>query len=230
MSAKPIIFNAAMVRALLDGSKTQTRRVIKPQPDYIESSGQWYWPLNPPHDNEGRCLFVCTASREWWEYAPRESFKYQVGGLLYVREAFISALGVGGMDENGNSIDVIYRADDGPNERTAGPWKPSIHMPRKVSRITLRITDVRVERVQDISEENARAEGLRGNAAGAWGCEGVIEDFSDLWSSINEKRGYGWEVNPWVWAISFEVIKQNVDAVIAEAGEDPAQENKGTNK
>jgi hypothetical protein len=79
-------------------------------------------------------------------------------------------------------------------------------MPRYASRITLEITDVRVERLQDISEEDARAEGIRGTESSEWGCEGLLHDFETLWESINGEGS--WDANPWVWVVSFKPVQE----------------------
>ena len=114
--------------------------------------------------------------------------------------------------------DLVWHWADG--DPSYGLWekpRPSIHMPRWASRLTLRVTDIRAERVQDISDADVLAEGIfpymhkRGDARTLHG------DFARLWDSINAERGYGWDVNPWVWAISFEVIRRNVDDVVREA-------------
>ena len=126
MSDHPIIFSGPMVRSLLDGRKTQTRRVLKPQP-------QGEQPKN-------------------WTRANDKAVRYAPGDRLYVREA-INKVSTPG--------DVVYRADfeAGGNDGAGLGWRPSIHMPRWASRLTLTVTDVRVQRLQDISEEDARAEG-----------------------------------------------------------------------
>jgi len=173
MSDKPILFSGAMVRAILRCQKHQTRRVVKPQPTFIESSGRWKWPLPKKHNNNGKCPYVVTASREWFEYAPKEAFPYHPGDTLYVKESF---RGARGYDETppskwGNKP-IWYCADGEPN----GPeWsflsdrsRPSIFMPRWASRITLRVTSVRVERLCDISESDAIAEGMEESET-VWG-------------------------------------------------------------
>lgn len=176
MKVTQILFTDAMVRAILDGRKTQTRRVVKPQP-----AGAWAAP--------GKT--ACPKGRP--------------GDLLYVREAFCPR-------SNGSlKLEQIQR----PFYRATGDklppgwgWKPNIHMPRWASRLTLRITEVRVERLHDISEADKIAEG------------GTAErPFGTVWKKINTKPGVRWEDNPWVWVIGFETIHQNVDAVLAGKGE-----------
>lgn len=198
----PILFSAPMVRAILEDRKCVTRRVVKLLPSAEHSHklgpGQGWMLL----DN-GRFMAKCP---------------YEVGDRLWVRETF-------GLDNkeyvktykheawrgqpDPSSAQVFYR--DSEHDLSIFPpgyWKPSIFMPRWASRITLEIEDVRVERVQEITEDGAKAEG----------CAPVIIDgfvecgtrkttFRALWDSINEKRGYGWDVNPWVWAITFRRIE-----------------------
>ena len=111
-----------------------------------------------------------------------------------------------------------------PHEQWPGlkpaTWRPSIHMPRWTSRLTLKITNVRVERLQDISEDDAQAEGIPPAEIGK--CRYVPTSgertraavrFHDLWDSINASRGHGWDKNPWVWVICFEVIRKNIDEI-----------------
>ena len=186
MKDKPIIFNSEMVRAMLDGRKTQTRRVIKPKHICMPA---WKWLDVCPYGKPGDRLWV----RETW-YCPK-----QYGGT-YQREK------------------LIYKADSTPNKRG---WKPSIHMPRWASRITLLVKDVRVERVQDISPSDCECEGIVGttHASPVNGLpyenyrygehEGgdPKEAFAMLWDSIDKKRGFGWSENPWVWVVEFERVK-----------------------
>jgi hypothetical protein len=192
---KPIIFSGEMVRAVLDGRKTQTRRVIKvPKPyDYGDDGIDVLWVTG-----EIKC-------------------PYQKGDKLWVRETF------GYVSDHR----VVYRADyDNLDELFKDvTWKPSIHMPRWASRITLLVKDVRVEQIQDISGDDCFAEGIdeesevyniSQNILDNWGAfpEGSSHDipdslpekaaFRELWDSINTKRGYGWDVNPWVWVVEFE--------------------------
>lgn len=190
MTERPILFSGTMVRAILEGKKTQTRRVIKPQPDddCLNDGG---WPITLE-----QCPYGVTGDRLW----AREKWCMTVGQPLSEQEP------------------IRYAADFDPASR--GPWRPSIHMPRWASRITLEITDIRVQRVQEISEDDAKNEGLRRVTDGLYtywrkdewtkgpaGFSSAVGAFRDLWDSINAKRGHVWDANPWVWAITFKVVK-----------------------
>lgn len=209
MAEKPILFSAPMVNAILGGRKSMTRRVISlPIASDIASinpdgTGDWVmWAPNAVTDEYSICHYPNGGGFSCPYGKP--------GDTLWVRETFAVNC-VGGQDF------LFYRADSYPDGDGA-PWKPSIFMPRKYSRITLRITDVRVERLQDISEADAIAEGLT-----SWSNEkqpdithygiAIVDEvwstdprlvFQRLWDSINAKRGYGWDANPWVWVVSFE--------------------------
>ena len=178
-----------MVRALLDGSKTQTRRVMKQQLVYGNVIGlfnSWYLPKGKdggtlwPNAKE-RILATCPYG--------------QPGERLWVREAWLKTnpFSDGGLHTYG------YRATD-EAEFADAIWKPSIHMPRVASRITLEVTSVRVERLQDISEADARAEGASQHPDGPW------HAYRSLWTLINGPDS--WAANPWVWAIEFKRIDQ----------------------
>lgn len=205
---KPILFNSDMVRALLDGNKTVTRRVVKPQPEKCAHS--------PYECCGGRFAFrigdrACTN-----QYKP----PYRPGDILYVRETWDF--------RPDNKLGYIYRADyDGPYEIK---WRPSIHMPREAARIFLRVTGVRVERLQGITAAGAIAEGvcwedvisavpsLPDNPA--WDMDAVIAEIQEreerelieksygtLWDNTlkhADRALYGWDANPWVWWIEFE--------------------------
>ena len=205
MSAKPILFSTPMVQALLDGRKTQTRRIIKPQPTW---DGRWFsWNGHRPNTKYGACAgtgldtkkLMCDSS----PYGKR-------GDYLWVRETFQTL-----------EAKIIYGASPPkPYVYKDIRWKPSIHMPRRASRLTLKITNVRVERLQDISEDDAQAEGIPPAEIGK--CRYVPTSgertraavrFHDLWDSINASRGHGWDKNPWVWVICFEVIRKNIDEI-----------------
>jgi hypothetical protein len=214
MTERPVLFNDAMVRAILDGSKTQTRRPIK------ASRGRELCMLT---DHEGR-LYTDDAGRprvdECWCREPEIVYDVrrpaEVGDVLWVRETHMI-----GRDHAPDSYpQIVYRADGAIHDHDGravcptpsghatikdGGWTPSIHMPRWASRLTLKVTEVRVERVQDITERDARAEGVETapfTKAGRHAGYLHVEAFEDLWNEV-----YGtWDANPWVWAISFEVV------------------------
>ncbi len=189
MKERPILMNTENVKAILDGRKTQTRRVIKPQPDFTE------YP-------DGKIL-----PYEWSEWMAKVKCPYgQVGDRLWVRETVV----IDGY------LDLYYKVDNTPLPTPPNDWKgyrggewvgniPSIHMSKWMTSRWLEITEVRVERVQEITEEDVKADFFIGQIVNG---RLVItpatkETAPELWDSINAKRGYGWEVNPWVWVISF---------------------------
>jgi hypothetical protein len=215
-----ILFSGAMVRALLDGSKTQTRRALRLQPlDVLPMNGD-------------------LAGREWVGLMTREPepkgavfrCKFGVpGDRLWVRETFLDTFGTGveHRDQDGKLQRYAFAADCRPGSygdearKDYGlKWKPSIHMPRAASRILLEIVSVRVERLQDISEAAARAEGIEslhsegtfwrdysepmGKDVVSLTCSTAKESYRTLWVSIN---GAGsWDANPWVWVVEFKKI------------------------
>ncbi|QHQ14549.1 morphogenetic protein [Pectobacterium parmentieri] len=213
MKERPIIFNAEMVRAILDGSKTQTRRTLRIQPTECNHT---HWPEHPNsewnYDDRGWSCAVCGNGVS---LAKRDVKGItcpfgKVGDRLWVRETWARY----NIDQNAH--DMAYRAttpDDWPKE---GRWRPSIHMPRWASRILLEITDVRVERLNDISEENAIAEGVARRHSDTYhgfyrdyenegygqGCTFANDSFRSLWKSIYGAES--WEANPWVWVIEFK--------------------------
>lgn len=190
----PIIFNGDMVRAILSGQKTQTRRPVKS--DFIQSDRA------PLEVAPGIFHFWCSGVHACPYGRP--------GGLLWVREthaivprtAYRCSVGVQQTLRPDDDHDAaIYRADW---TRSQGGlrWRPSIHMPRWASRILLRVTAVRVERVQDISEKDAWAEGCEGWDDDVTGGSSGFGEFAGLWEAI-----YGnWGTNPWVWVIEFERV------------------------
>lgn len=194
VTERPILFRGEMVRAILDGRKSQTRRVVRLPP------------LAPPLPFQRMVLGVA------------QFFDRPVGGngfdlrcpygasgdRLWVREAFAVRADVPWPSEKGRHY-LRYRADgdfDGMEWHAYGKWRPSIHLPRAASRITLEVTGVRVERVQEISDRDCHAEGIA-----PLGPEHSLEiprrEFRELWDRTNAKRGLGWDVNPWVWVIEF---------------------------
>lgn len=169
MSEHPILFSGPMVRAILHGTKTQTRRALRPQPDrkldatvhYDRATGGAMW-ASIHGDHGTHCPYGKPGERLW------------------VRETWRKAEGV-----------LQYRADPvtwGPTRK----WTPAIHMPRVASRLTLEVTGVRVERLQDITERDAIDEGETGTSG-----------YRLLWDDLNGKRGLGWSTNPWVWVVEF---------------------------
>lgn len=196
LKEQPILFSGEMIRAILRGRKTQTRRVIKPQPKsqpypYQFPSGEWAWKSNTPHQ------FGLTTGH----FCPYG----QPGDRLWVRETWYRQFG---------GSEIVYRAD---GEQGIHKWDSPLFMPRKSSRITLEIIGVRIERVQDISEDDCDKEIFGGdfphNVIPDYGFHGgmsIQECFAVIWDSLNAKRGYGWDVNPWVWVIEFKRIKMEL--------------------
>lgn len=219
---KPILFNTDMVRAILEDRKTVTRRVVKPQPkSHIayacmgNGSGKWCYP-----------------GKDAWEYWDDESFRLpdgisqdelkrrwtppcHTGDILYVRETWAHPSAA----EIANGADpemYLYKADD-LQPAAWDKWRPSIHMPKEAARLFLRVKSVLAERLQDITEEQARAEGCDGRcncpssgAPGSLSCVEMdfsIEKFESVWDSTikpDDLLLYGWYANPWVWVIEFE--------------------------
>lgn len=235
---RPILFSGPMVRAILEGRKTQTRRIVKPQPEFIEPSGRWVWPI-PKRAQRSGCSTACiSASREWWEYMPPGCCPYgQPGSRLWVRETW--GIGTRPHPVHGWVDGFEYRADelfidfgdDIPiyphnnfdfSKYDSGKWKPSIHMPRTASRILLEVTDVRAERLQDISEADAIAEGVesfrpvpgdgpaetlwKNYITGKFTFRTARESFFSLWEFIHGPES--WNENPWVWVVSFKQIEK----------------------
>jgi hypothetical protein len=217
-----LLMMGAMVRATLDGTKTQTRRCrglesINKRPDdcavaYQDGAGGWvFWADDAPE----------TAAFTKRMYPNGGGFRCPYGApgdRLWVRETWAASL-----DSDGDMCKpFLYRATY--DEAVYGPlkasfsdrateiwdgigntgWRPSIHMPRWASRLTLEVTGVRVERVQDISEVDAGAEGIE--CGGEWEYDTARNAFRDLWDSINGARGYGWDANPWVWVVEFKRV------------------------
>ncbi len=230
MTDRPILFSAPMVRALLDGRKTQTRRLINfPGAEKVMDF------VKVATDDEGRPVYeMKDAAGQFltrpagkglvdYHFSPRIG----IGDRLWVRETW-QGLSVGDyLPTKSSQCEVRYAATDPcadlDAEARGYPWRPSIFMPRWASRLTLIVTDVRVERLQDISEKDARAEGVDvASADPKWpgyrdyGNDAVMNpaakgSYRTLWDSIN---GAGaWAVNPWVAAYTFLVIKQNIDQI-----------------
>lgn len=207
MKERPILLNAEMVRAVLDGRKTQTRRVMKVQPHAgVRNSVFVKSGFEDGHGKELVCPFGAVGDRLW----VRETWQ---GPLVDYDEAYSMFKDPTPYQKAEN---CVYRADGGPcpeftdaDDNLRQGWRPSIHMPRWASRITLEITGVRVERLRDLSEEDAKSEGVTPPGGGVLpGWEHRI-NFRELWMSI-----YGtdnWEANPWVWVIEFKRVEANHD-------------------
>ena len=246
MKTKPILFSGPMVRALIEGRKTQTRRALKPQPEVRYVAG---WGIGRPgHPNEWTpCSGGGATAMQWQTWAEKVRLRFAVGDLLYVRETWCPA-------NTDNGPAVLFKADfhrrhlvdesypvdydkypagrgawsawAADVERgTTKAWRPAIHMPTWVSRTTLAVTDVRVQRLQDITEEDAEAEGVAKVRDHCYVVRGFDYDlaglchsrpsipYAKLWDHINGADS--WDANPWVVAVSFAVHKCNVDEFLA---------------
>jgi len=209
-----------MVQAILNGRKTQTRRVSRVQTSE-PANGQGYLYCRF-HKSEHKRLY----SHEEFIRKSIESAKYKIGDILYVRETWRNQpREYNHVTNEYSDFEYQYRADFTDEEnacygRRGGlapwKWKPSIHMPKAAARTFLCVTDVRVERLHDISEADAEAEGAykaNWNLATAKPGDKIqpptfINGFANLWDGINAKRGFGWEDNPWVWVYEFERIEK----------------------
>ena len=179
----PILFNGDMVRAILDGRKTVTRRLVG-QKDCIIRDDQ---EINK--NLKGQFELYNVTSRCGIPQNVLFKPPYDPGDILYVRETW-----------NETTHGYNYKASPLGNSRDTYPWRPSIHMPKKAARLWLKVTDVRVERLQDITEEQAEKEGCFNYTSTANG-------FSYMWDSTiknSDLDRYGWKANPWVWVIEFE--------------------------
>lgn len=210
--ARPILMSAPMVRALFDGRKTQTRRIVNrlsgvgrvtefqssatPGFDFTFRDRRLRWNDMTTADVLSRCPYGQPGDllwvRETWQHAPQKYCRCPQPSEPSPCDAW--SAGTGCVSNRG---DVVYAADGS----SAPHWRPSIFMPRWASRLTLRLTAVRVEQLQDISDEDAIAEGLM--------TPSPVVAYRDLWESIHGPGS--WDANPWVWRIAFDVIKRNVD-------------------
>ena len=201
MKERPILFSGPMVRALLAGTKTQTRRIVKPQPAHschYEMNGSGNAALHLA-DAGGPNQYVPPTPRSKDHRLPCPYG--QPGDRLWVRETWRE-------DSPDDPESAIYKADAPANLPSGFKWKPSIFMPRWASRITLEITEVRVQRLRNISAEDVLAEGIvdrwsRGNETwAAEECDEARAEYMNLWESINGPGSRN--INPWVWAITFK--------------------------
>lgn len=207
MKEKPILFNTEKVKAILDGKKTCTRQLIKRTPSNDDPCGYGFWKEFNKEDNNWY-IKDYTHSATWWtlkEYIDKFS-RYHVGDILYVRETWCF------------DSEQMYRykatlSEDTEKIRKAFGvrWHPSIHMPKEAARIFLKVTNVRIERLHEITEEGAKAEGVCGLCYDAKTGEEKYDMtwFKLFWDSTVNKKDldkYGWEINPFVWVIEFERI------------------------
>lgn len=246
MSERPILFNGEMVRAILDGRKTQTRRVVKPQPiqpcdgayfDKYNKGPQWNWWTKDNKqclDQIIKCPFGKPGDRLW----VRETW-----GINHLEHGWSKQ--VSKLNPKDLEGYILYRADgdwEDQFEQTDGdcpPWRPSIHMPRWASRITLEIKNVRVERLQDISEGDAKAEGCSKSCypeeyesdheTGYFSPKSYGSDFNYIWDSVYGKES--WEANPWVWVVEFQHLKHQFPDTINEMarGNNPKPKDQPSN-
>lgn len=191
----PILFNMEMVRAILDGRKSCTRRIIKPQPQgYFEVSEE--------------PLYIYDTDGKQGKITP----PYQPGDILYVRETWHKYIKRVGKGESCRFAEFYgYRASVANSEDADEPWRPSIHMPKEAARIWLKVTDVRVERLQDITGLSVQKEGIEVDPNECASKFDFISElfllFQRLWDSTIKKSNlnhYGWDANPYVWVIEFE--------------------------
>lgn len=215
MPIKPILFNTEMVRAILDGRKSCTRRIVK---GFIPNNAVWGYTAFTPKG--------CISCRGTFADGYGEKFfkpPYQPGDILYIRETWerFECWNCDG-DERGNCpkepkksvLDktcgcYMYRATD--EISGDAKWHPSIHMPKEAARIWLEVTNVRVERLWEISADGIRNEGLSSAAVHCGDMEIALKEWEKLWNSIIPKKDidrYGWQANPWVWVIEFERCKK----------------------
>lgn len=198
MSDRPILMSAPMVRAILAGTKTQTRRVVKPQPFRDPSTHGYQWHGGAALLRAGYGARYVHTNLEPMKRAVMKCCPYgQPGDRLWVRETW-AKWGVDYQGGEGPSKheEPIYRADGDPwDERDK--WRPGMFMPRWASRITLEATGVRVERLQDISEADAMAEGCETEHP-----DTAVGAYEWLWESIHGPGS--WDANPWVWVVSFQ--------------------------
>lgn len=203
----PILFSTPMVQAILDGRKTQTGRLFKVNKQTITADEEYVF-----FDIEiGEAVYSSMGGQSWWR-CPYGN----VGDILWVRETWSP-----GSIENGVHTGIRFKADD---ERYPVRWKPSLFMPKEAARIFLKVTNVRVERLQDISEDDAKAEGIdrgldmngkylpmyrnylknKNDGALAGVMFSAKDSFRSLWASINGPDS--WQANPWVWIVEFKVL------------------------
>ena len=204
MRELPILFNTEMVQAILNGRKTCTRRVVK---GYIPKEAEFgYTAFTPKGCISCRGTFADGYGEKFFKLPCEPS------NILYVRETFIQAA----------AHTFWYKADDKPWMSKDLLWKPSIHMPKEAARIWLKVTDVRAERLQEITEDGAKEEGANFKNGKNVGLKEkmnrtAIERFAEIWNSTIKKSvldTYGWKANPWVWVIEFERCEKPPECIL----------------
>lgn len=200
MKERPILFSAQMVRAILAGRKTQTRRIMRPQPEQLmlkDASGveRLHWCID--HSNPKKRAAWPVGDPPFWTNGAYG----KAGDRLWVKETWgvVNSLDYLKPSKLPTNVPVIHRASSFHPNDPSMKWRPGMFMPRWASRITLEITDVRVQRLQEISEEDGRAEGRSmkpGDPAGY---------FPETWEAINGEGS--WDANPWVWVIAFDLVQ-----------------------
>ena len=221
MAIKPILFNTEMVRAILEGRKSCTRRIVKPQqligmlPDKCKNGAPEEFLkekklMFKPHCDMTDIELINTAYK-----AP-----YQIGDILYVRETWQYLYELDGNEQVIEDTGKYYYAatdtipfntyvDKNGVEHDHAPWRPSIHMPKEAARIWMKVTNVKVERLQEITAESALAEGTDKyiHLNGKFDKNAILTSFMGIWNSTiknSDLDRYGWNANPWVWVIEFE--------------------------
>lgn len=257
MTTRPILFSGPMVRALLAGRKTQTRRIVRGVPPPPELTNIEHAARHPFPYLDAYCGGTCTPENprgmtEWWcwwtrDDRPCEQFKigYAPGDLLWVRETLRYNWGHGAWFRDADDTRLL------PGETLDTPrpdrWPmgvcPNLYMPRTLSRLTLEVTGVKIERLQEISEADAKAEGIEfavrpfgdwklipghwdlsenAVATGEQGEPPPKIKYAHLWNTIHDKPGTRWADNPWVVAVTFRVNSANVDTYLAQRATEPA--------
>lgn len=243
MAIKPILFNTEMVRAILDGRKSCTRRINKDANDYVVPDMDFYDSdkrtyavhnyANKEHTDKlsiaERTCPICQGDilyvRETWRVGAWDIFNQMIafdykdgtcGELNYIHDQELFERLVNQSREDSRKAKCDYNGVDFVWEKGKSPcrWHPSIHMPKEAARIWLKVTDVRIERLQDVTEDGAKAEGVIDNRGFIHSPENEYdrihtarEHFIKIWNSTIKKSDlnrYGWDANPWVWVISFE--------------------------
>ena len=224
MTIKPILFNTEMVRAILGGRKTCTRRIIKPQ--WEECPNCKYVHSEYIYDKLSDSIYC---ARCGYPLTPKRKAPYHPGDILYVRETWCMYGKIDDFDHVIEGTDKYYYLTDGANPtpyncflvhrngydeyKDTPVWHPSIHMPKEAARIWLKVTSVRIERLQEMYWREALDEGVnmqfqRDKETGEYIFnENPIDEFIDLWNSTIKKSDldrYGWDASPWVWVIEFE--------------------------